>query len=291
MGLTNMNKDRTIVITGKNGSGKSTMAKEMFEDAIIYYANDMEILDIKSLPKERGIIIEDIHYKPKKDEILNVLRNYSGKVVMTSLNQKSIPADIKNKVKFKRAGNKQYLREQIKELAPRCEEPLSLERDTFSLVMEYMKQSDRDLVAKLLKINKPADTQIMSWLVENIHPNRLIFADGVVKRKWPLKYFYEVLAYAYIGKNYSRPAFPKRKAYSKIPSLCRRLKLRSGDERLLRQLCKDEDFSRWAKTKLNNSECRLLGLGEKKIRKSKPKIKISKLSDYYDEGMRGKKND
>ena len=175
----------------------------------------------------------------------------------------------------------QYLREQIKELAPRCEEPLSLERDTFSLVMEYMKQSDRDLVAKLLKINKPADTQIMSWLVENIHPNRLIFADGVVKRKWPLNYFYEVLAYAYIGKNYSRPAFPKRKAYSKIPSLCRRLGLKSGEEKTLRQLCQDESFRQWAKTKLNNGECRLLGLGEKKIRKSKPKVKIMKLSDYY----------
>ena len=287
MALTNMNKDRTIVITGKNGTGKSTMAREMFEDAIIYYANDIEIPDIKSVPKERGIIIEDIHYKPKKDEILNVLRNYGGKVVMTSLNQKSVPSNIKNMVKFKRAGTKQYLRDEIKDLAPRCEEPLSFEKDTFSLVMDYMKESDRDLIAKLLKINKPSDTQIMSWLVENIHPNRLIFADGVVKRKWSQKYFYEILAYAYQGRNFSRPAYPKRKAYSKIPSLCRRLKLRSGDERLLRQLCKDENFSRWAKTKLNNSECRLLGLGEKKIRKSKPKIKISKLSDYYDEGMRG----
>ena len=88
MGLKTISKDRTIVITGKHGSGKSTMAKEMFEDAIIYYANDMEIHDVFSLPKERGIIIEDIHYKPKTDEILNVLRNYSGTVVMTSLNQK-----------------------------------------------------------------------------------------------------------------------------------------------------------------------------------------------------------
>lgn len=281
MGLTTMTKDRTIVITGKHGSGKSTMAKEMFEDAIIYYANDMEISDIKSVPKERGIIIEDIHYKPKKDQILNVLRNYGGKVVMTSLNQKSVPSDIKNMVKFKRAGSNIYLRNEISELAPRSEEPFSFEKDTFSIVLDYMKESNRDKIAKILKINKPSDTQIMSWLVENIHPNRLIFVDGVVKRRWPQHYFYEMLAYTYQGRNFSRPAYPKRKAYSKIPSLCRRLKLRSGDERLLRQLCKDEDFSRWAKTKLNNSECRLLGLGEKKIRKSKPKIKISKLSDYY----------
>tara|TARA_R110000744_G_scaffold113275_6_gene212288 strand:+ start:3366 stop:4229 length:864 start_codon:yes stop_codon:yes gene_type:complete len=281
MGLTSINKDRTIVITGKEGTGKTTMAKGMFEDAIIYYANDMEISDIRSVPKDRGIIIEDIHYNPKKDEILNVLRNYGGKVVMTSLNQKSVPADIKNMVKFKRAGTKQYLREEIKLLAPRCEEPFSYEKDTFSLVLEYMKDSNRDLIAKMLKVNKPADTQIMSWLVENIHPNRLIFADGIVKRRWSQDYFYEILAYSYQGKNYSRPSYPKRGAYSKIPSLCRRLKLRSGDERLLRQLLKDEEFTHWAKTKLNNGECRILGLGEKKIRKSKPKIKISKLSDYY----------
>ena len=281
MGLTSMSKDRTIVITGKHGSGKSTMAREMFEDAIIYYANTMEIHDVKSIPKERGIIIEDIHYKPKKDEVLNVLRNYKGKVVMTSLNQKSIPSEIKNMVKFKRAGSNLHLRDSIKELAPRSEEPFSYEKETFDIVLDYMKESDRDKIAKILKINKPSDTQIMSWLIENIHPNRLIFVDGVVKRRWPKHYFYELLAYAYKGKNYGRPSFPKRGSYSKIPYLCRRLGLRSGDERLLRQLCKDDNFVIYAKSKLNNSECRLLGLGEKKIRKSKPKVKQIKLSDYY----------
>ena len=280
MGLKDINKDRTIVITGKHGSGKSTMAKEMFEDAIIYYGNDIEIHDIFSIPRERGIIIEDIHYKPNTDEILNVLRNYRGKVVMTSLNQKDIPKTIKNMVKFKRAGSNEYIREQIKELAPRCEEPFSNERDMFSLVLEYLKNSDRDLVVELLKFNKPSDTQIMTWLIENIHPNKILFVDGVVKRRWSQRYFYEMLAYAYNGKNYSRPSFPKRGTYSKIPYLCRRLKVR--DERLLRQLLKDEEFADWARTKLNNSECRLLGLGEKKRKKRKPKIKMNKLSDYYD---------
>lgn len=282
MGLTSMNKDRTIVITGRSGTGKSTMAKGMFDDPIIYYANEIEISDVRSIPSERGIIIEDIHYKPKKDEILNVLRNYRGDVVMTSINQKSVPSDIKNMVKFKRAGTNLYLRNEIEDLAPRCEEPFTFEHDTFSLVMEYLKNSDRDLIARMLKHNKPADTQIMSWLVENIHPNRLIFADGVVRRRWPQHYFYEILSYAYVGKNYSRPSYPQRKSYSKIPYLCRRLGLKSGEEKLLRQLCQDEEFSHWAKTKLNNGECRLLGLGEKKIRKSKVKVKVSKLSDYYE---------
>jgi len=281
MGLTSINKNRTIVITGKHGTGKSTMAKAMFEDPLVFYANEISINDIRSIPAERGIVIEDIHLKPKKDEILNVLRNYKGEVVMTSLNQKSIPKDIKNMVKFKRAGTVQHIRNKITELAPRCEEPFSFEADTFSLVLAYLKESNRDLISDMLKFNKPSDTQIMSWLVENIHPNRLAFVDSVVKRRWSQDYFYEMLAYTFAGKNYSRPSYPKRKAYSKIPSLCRRLGLKSDGERLLKQLCQDEEFSRWAKTKLNNSECRLLGLGEKKIRKSKIKIKVKKLSDYY----------
>ncbi len=276
-----MSKDRSIVITGKHGSGKTTMAKEMFDDPIVYYANTIEIPDVNSIPRDRGIIIEDLHYKPNKEQILNVLRNYGGQIVMTSLNQKSIPKDIKNMVKFKRAGSDIYLRNDILKLAPRSEAPFSFERDMFSMILDYLKVSDRDSIAEMLKINKPSDTQIMSWLVENIHPNRLIFVDSVVRRRWSQRYFYELLAYTYQGKNYTRPSFPKRGTYSKVPYLCRRLGLKSGEERLLLQLCEDENFTRWAKTKLNNSECRLLGLGEKRIRKPKKKIKQNKLSDYY----------
>lgn len=274
--IKNMNKERTIIIAGKAGTGKSQKALEMFEEPIVVYANEMNIGDVRSIDKDRGIIIEDIHFKPKKDEILYVLRNYRGDVVMTSINQKSVPSEIKHMCKFKRAGTVQYIQNMIKEVAPRSEEPFSLEKDMFSLVQEYLKNSNRDLIAKMLKVNRPADTQIMSWLIENMHPNRLLFVDGVVKRRWSSDYFYEMLAYNFRGQQYGSPRMPTRKAYSKIPNLCRRLGLRGGEERLLKQLLQDDEFCTYAKKKLNNGECRLLGIGEKK--KSKPRKRVVKAS-------------
>ena len=75
---------------------------------------------------------------------------------------------------------------------------------------------------------------------------------------------------------------PLKKQYSKIPSLLRRLKIKNADKRIFRQLIKDEDFLKYAKSKLNNSECRLLGLGEKRVRKAKPvsKVKQTTLGDF-----------
>jgi hypothetical protein len=281
MGLTNINKNRPIIITGKTGTGKSTKAKEALPNAHILYANDIDF-DLGSFPVEQGIIIEDIHYKPDKSAILQVLRYYQGLVILTSINQKSIPSEIKNMCQIKRAGSTNYLRTDIEALAPNSESPFSYERDTFSLVVEYLKETDRDLMKELLLFNQPPDVQILSWLVENMHPNRLIFIDGVVKRRWNKKYFYEMLAYAHQGKQHGKLNMPKRRQYSKKPSLSRRLGVKNPN--LLDCLLKDENFKTWAKTKLNNAECRLLKIGEK--RKSRRKkldpleIEQTKLGDY-----------
>ena len=35
MGLTTMNKNRPIIITGKTGTGKTTKAKEMLPEAVV----------------------------------------------------------------------------------------------------------------------------------------------------------------------------------------------------------------------------------------------------------------
>jgi len=42
MGLTSMNKERTILITGKTGTGKSTKARELLSNAKVLYANDID---------------------------------------------------------------------------------------------------------------------------------------------------------------------------------------------------------------------------------------------------------
>ena len=55
--------------------------------------------------------------------------------------------------------------------------------------IDYLRETNRDKIAYKLKVNKPADTQIMSWLVENIHPNKLIYTDAKVRRKLSSNYF------------------------------------------------------------------------------------------------------
>ena len=56
MGLTNMNRDRPIIITGKTGTGKTTKAKELLPEAIVLFANELEI-DANSLNVQNGLII------------------------------------------------------------------------------------------------------------------------------------------------------------------------------------------------------------------------------------------
>ena len=275
MGLTNLNKQRPILLTGRVGTGKSQKARTFVNNPVVFFANSIDY-DIGSIPMDDGIIIEDVHYKPEKDAILTILRNYRGQVVLTSINEKSVPKEIKTMCQIKRAGSKNHLRESIEALAPRSEQPFSYERDTYSLVMEYLKTTDRELIRELLLFNKPSDTQLLSWLCENMHPNRLIFIDGVVRRRWSQRYFYEMLAYAHTGNMVGRLNMPMRGTYSKIPSLSRRLGVRNP--KLLPKLFQDEDFKEWAKTKLNNAECRLLKLGEKKRRKKTDPIKVQQKS-------------
>ena len=283
MGMSNLNNNRQILITGNTGTGKTTKAKGMLPNALVVYANEMNIQDLGSLPKENGIIIEDVHYKPNKESILNVIRRYRGDIVLTSINEKDVPKEIKAKCQIKRAGSHNYLTDSIKELAPHSQEPFALDKDTYSLVMFYLKETDRDIVSEVLKHNKTPYTQILSWIVENIHPNKILFIDGVVKRRWSQKYFYEMLAYCHSGNIRGRINMPKRGTFSKIPKLIKRLGIKNGDKRIFAQMIKDEDFVKYAKSKFNNGDCRILNLGEKKRRKrtEKIKIKVNTLEEYF----------
>ena len=281
MGLTTINKERTILLIGKTGTGKSTKALTFVDSPMILYANDIDF-DIDSFPIENGIIIEDLHYKPDKSAILSIIRNYKGLVVLTSNNKKSVPKDIVGMCQIKKTGTTNFLRENMERCAPQSTQPFSFEKDTYSLVAEFLKETDRDLIAELLLFNKPSDTQVLSWLTENMHPNRLIFIDGVVKRRWSQRYFYEMLAYSHTGKSFGRVNMPKRRAYSQIPRLSRRLGVKNPN--LLEQLFKDEEFVAWSKKKLNNGECRLLNLGEKRKGRKKKTDPITviqtSLGDY-----------
>jgi hypothetical protein len=267
MSLFDMNTEKAWLLTGLNGTGKSHYAKEVLGNPLIMYANEVKDMDYSSVPLETGILIEDLQFKPKVKEILNVIRTYYGKIIITIDRQKNAPKEIKSCCVVKRAGKVNYLRQEIDRLAPNGDTPESMESDIFTLLQEYVKETNRDLVAKKLLFNKPPDTQIITWLNENISPNKLLFIDGRVRRRWNTSYFYEMLAYVHEGGMYGRVNFPKRGSYSKMPKICRRLGLRKDEGYLLKQLIQDKEFVEWAKTKLDNGECRLLGLGEKRRRR------------------------
>jgi len=277
-----MNTKRSEIYVGKTGTGKTTLVRSLAPNAIYFYASEVQVADIYSIPLDLGIIIEDLDYRPNTKEIVHIIRSYKGNVILTSKNRKSIPKEILNICKIKNVGTKKYLRESIKSLSPRGEEPVSFERDVYSLINDYLRDSNRENIKEILLFNKPADTQIISWLTENLHPNKLLFIDGVVKRRWSQEYFYEMLAYTHDGKLCRKTNMAKRGKYSKVPSLLKRVGLKPDEERLFRQLIEDENFLKLAKKKYNNQEYRLMGLGEKIIRKSKPKKpKIKKLEDFF----------
>ena len=273
-------KNRPIIIVGKAGTGKTTMALELLDNPIVQYANEYNLVDNYSIPQDKGILIEEVNYKPNTDLILNTLREYSGQVVLTSMNQKDVPKTIMNFCKLKRAGTKKWSQEKIKEIAPNAYDAKEFELDIFSMLRDYLKNPNRDEVALKLKFNKPSDFQILSWLSANISPNKISYVDSQVKRRWSQDYFYELLAYSHDGSGYVGMEIPKRKARSKMSDVCWRLGLKKHDEYLIEQLLQDKKFASYAKKKLNNSECRLLRLGEKSRRKKSdpitPDIKLTR---------------
>ena len=195
---------------------------------------------------------------------------------MTSDNQKDVPKTLFSLCDLKRAT--QGLGSVVE--APNASQIETYEQDVFSLVKTYLKETQRDEVRKVLCVSKPPDTQLLSWLVMNIHPNKLAFIDASVKRRWSSDYFYELLAYVHDGRLAGRIQMPKRGNYSPITGICRKLGLREDSCHLLKDLLQDEKFKEAAKKKLNNAECRFLKIGEKRRRKKttpmEPQVPLSR---------------
>ena len=262
--ITNENK-KAIIVVGK--SRKKTTSKAMTflsNNPIVYYANEYDIEDNYSIPLDRGILILESNYKPNVDLIKKTILQYRGQVVLTSENQKDVPKTIFNLCQLRRATGK----DNMEEIAPRAVAPMNYNMDIYTLVLEYLRNPNRDEVATLLKEIRPPDMQFISWLTPNLHPNRLIFVDYNVKRRWDSDYFYEILAYSHTGRMERRIEMPKRGKYSQIPRISKRLGLSPSEYHLLDALLKDSTFKEHAKKQLTNSDCRLLKLGEKKKRKS-----------------------
>tara|TARA_R100000152_G_C6773761_1_gene201254 strand:- start:332 stop:1183 length:852 start_codon:yes stop_codon:yes gene_type:complete len=264
-----MNKDRTILIVGRDRQEKMDKAMSFVSDnPLICYANEYDITDNFSIPPERGIIIEEVDYKPNSDLIKKTINEYYGQVVLLSSNQKDVPKPIFNMCKLKRATKKNF-DAYLEEVAPNAIQIKQYGSDIFSMVRAYLIETDRDKVADLLKTNSPPDTQILSWIVPNIHPNKIAFVDSEVKRKWSSSYFYELLAYSHNGRMFRRMETPRRTSYSQIPKILRKVGLKGSDVYLLPHLLKDTSVVWYVSRKLNNADNRLLGLEKKEIKKPK----------------------
>ena len=265
--MLNMSRERTTIIIGKTGTGKTTKALELFDgEPIVKYANEYDIDDNFSIPLDKGILIEECHYKPNINMIVRTLIEYRGKVVLTSLNQKDVPKQIMDKCKIKRAGTKNYAFEKMKQngcsnIETMIDEPnLSI----FELVAAYKKSGDRDKIARLLKHNRPFDEQILSWLVSTVGVNKIGFLDAKVKRRWGSAYFYELLAYAHEGGTSGRLDIPRRRAKDKRPYVCKKIGLKESDWYLLNQLKQNKEFQRSMKKRLNKIERTMVGLNPTK---------------------------
>jgi hypothetical protein len=268
MSLISFEKIMPVLIVGKTGTGKTTQALEILNNPIVMWANEM-ISDIYSIPIEQGVLIEDVHYKPDINTIIELLRVYRGQVVMTSINEKDVSSKIKNVSKLKRAGTRKYLREQIQMLAPNSQDIDTKDKDVYTLVKEVIRNPNRRYVADILKHNKPSDSQLMIWLGENYHPNKIAFIDGHVKRNWKKPYFYELIAYMTNGSRKGVNTPMRLKSNRELSNIIFKLGLRPDEVELLSDLLQDVDFRKFAKTKIDNSQWRILTAREKKNRKQK----------------------
>mgnify|MGYP003640762596 FL=1 len=272
-----MNK-KFKIFCGGVGSGKTTSAIKEFNGRpfITLQANNIWIEDIYSYPKNHGILIEEVNYKPDKDKILKILYVLEN-VVLTSLNEKDVPKAIMNLCQRKRKGQVDYRQRVIKNVAPNSVEVVKYEKSIYELTEEFLNNSNREKVLELVKYNKPADLQFLSWIQPNVDVRCISFADNIM-RKWSMDYFYEVLVYSYHGNHVGRLAFPKRNSYSPVPKICNKLGLRAKDSYLVKSLLQNEDYKNWAISKLDKDECKILGL--KKPRKKSIRLVNTKLGDW-----------
>lgn len=274
--------ERPLIVVGKSGTGKTTKALSFLPpNPIIKYANEYDIDDNFSIPRETGILIEEVHHKARVDLIVKTLLEYKGKIVLTSLNQKDVDKKIYDKCKLKRAGTINYAYLSLKENG--CENAeeseMTLEKNIFEMINIYLKSKNRDDVAEMLKFNKPFDEQILAWVMSSLRTEKIAWIDAKVKRKWSSNYFFELLAYAHQGVPMSFSP-PRRRAYDKRPSISRKLGMRPDEYHMLNLLKQDPEFEQYMYSKLSSVERVKLGVKKSKnIRK--PTIANSRLEDYF----------
>lgn|GEM_PF-6295438 len=266
------------LLVGGNGAGKTRRAKQILGSRpfVVMDASDITIDDIYSYPKNHGILIEDVHYKPETKKIINILTIHKF-VVLTSINEKDVPKSIMNMCVRKRMGQTDNRQEYIKLDAPNCSKPLKYDKSVYDLNIEYLKNKDRHEVLSYMKYNDPSDMQILSWVAPNIDVRKIAFSDQIMRR-WSKDYFREIFVFSWNGNHHGRVNFPQRNSYSPVPKICHKLGLKEKDAYLVKAYLKNPEWKAWAISKLDAEECKILGL--KKPRKQTIRYTNTKLGDF-----------
>ena len=64
--------------------------------------------------------------------------------------------------------------------------------------------------------------------------------------------------------------------------MARKLGIKNSDTRILKQLLKDDEFKKHTMKRLNNTDCRMLGLEKPRKKRNAPiKLEIKNLNDYF----------
>jgi hypothetical protein len=273
------NKERPILLVGNYGSGKTTKAIEMMgrRPYKIVYGNNIDIEDIRSYPKNHGLIIEEVHFKPDKVKILDIMNVKSEYLILTSLNEKDVPKAIIDRCKKNRLGRVDRRQTEIKRTSPGSNIITSIDKSIYDLTIDYLNNPDRDEVIKLMKHNKPPDIQILTWVMGNVSINKISFVDSIMRR-WSTDYFYELLSLSESGHSRSRPKFGKRRTFSPVPKICRKLNLKTKEAYLVKSLLENDSYKEWATKQLDTDECKILNL-----KKNKRKISVRKHNKKLEE--------
>ena len=93
--------------------------------------------------------------------------------------------------------------------APNSQSPINQNKEMFSLMCQFMRNPNRDIVCDLLKYNRPSEQYLITWLESNLPISKLLFIDGHVKHRWPKDYFYELLAYSISGDSFAIVNYPR----------------------------------------------------------------------------------
>jgi len=270
---------KPIIVVGKPGTGRTFKARAFAAGPYVeFYANDIFIDDVYSFPKDVAIIIEDVHYKPDKNKILDLIYA-KRKVILTSIDKKSVPKAIINACDVKLSGSKSYTQMKMQMIAPNRDEIKVIEDNIWSMANAYMRMRDRDEFLRGMQILKPAPMQILSWAAKN-NPSNKLAAVASTMHRWPVEYFYALLAYSHEGK-YKTIQPPQRKSDNPFPDICIKLGLREEDGYLVRSMIKNPDYAKWAASKLTEAECKVLRITkEKKAKPSKVKATKKTLEDF-----------